>query len=228
MTRLGSLAAVSFACVLAWGCHDRSFAPIQPSVLIVGSGRVATESRPLSGFSTISVSLTARVVVIQSGTESLSVTAEDNILPLVRTEVVGSRLVLTLAAPGSISTTREILVEVSARTVSAIDVEGATRLELTGLQADAFSLQASGASQITGSGTVRDLRLNLSGSVRCRLDGLGSRFATAAVSGTSYAGLKVADSLTATASGVSVVEDDGDPVVVANISGLSAVRRLGP
>jgi hypothetical protein len=195
--------------------------------MIVGSGRVVTESRPVAGFSTISVSAAARVVIVQSDIESLSVTAEDNILPRVRTEVVGGRLVIDLAPGTSLSTTRGIVFEVSARTLTAIDATGATRVEVASLEADALSLRVAGASQITGSGTARELRLDLSGAVQCQLDGLVSRSAVAIVSGTSYARLRVADSLGATASGSSVVEYYGDPVVVANVSGTSAVRRLG-
>jgi hypothetical protein len=195
--------------------------------MIAGSGRVVTESRPVSGFSAVSASLAARVVVVQSGVESLSVTAEDNILPLVRTEVVGGRLVLDLASGTSLSTMREIVVEVSARTLSAFDGDGAVRAELAGLEADTFSLRISGAAQVTGSGVARELRLDLSGGVRCQLEGLASRSAVVDVSGASYARLRVSDALAATASGVSVVEYYGDPALVANVSGLSAVRRLG-
>ena len=228
MTRLRSLATVSFACALAWGCHDaNSLAPTRPSDVIVGSGRVVSESRPASGFSVVSASLPARVVVVQSGGESLSVTAEDNILPLVRTQVVDGRLVLSLAPAIGISITRGIVIEVSARTVSAIDATGATRVELAGLETDALALHVSGASDVTASGTVRELRLDLSGTVRCQLEALASRSAITVVSGTSCARLRVADSLTATATGISVVEYYGDPAVVANVSGASAVRRLG-
>jgi len=231
MMHVRSFVAVPLACAtLAWGCHGgHSHSPVRPSEMIVGSGRVVTESRPVSGFSAVSASLPARLVIVQSGVESLSVTAEDNILPLVRTEVVGGRLVLDFV-PGtiSLSTMREIVIEVAARTLSAIDADGATRVELAGLETDTFSLHVTGASQLTGSGTARELRIDLSGAARCQLDGLASRSAVTDVSGTSYARLRVADSLAATASGVSVVEYYGDPVVVANVSGASAVRRVGP
>jgi hypothetical protein len=226
-THLGSLVAVSFACALTWGCHTHDSPPIRPSEIVFGSGKVVTESRPVSGFTAISVSGGARLVVVQSGVEALSVTAEDNILPLVRTAVVGGRLVLGLAPGTNLGTTREILFEVTAHTLSAIDASGATRVELAGLETDTFSLQASGASRITGSGAARALQLELSGEVRCDLERLASRSAVTTVSGTSYARLRVADSLAATASGVSLVEYFGDPVVVANVSGASAVRRLG-
>jgi hypothetical protein len=231
MSRMRTLLAVSFTCTLAWGCHtnfhSHSHGTIWPTDTIVGSGHVVTESRPVSGFSAISVSSAARLVIVQSDVESLSVTAEDNILPLVQAEVVGGRLVLGLAAHSSISTTREIVFQVSARTVSAIDATGATRVEVTNLDADSVSLHVSGASEVTAAGRVKDLRVEISGSVRCQLEGLASHSAVADVSGSSYARLRVEDSLAATASGTSVVEYYGNPVVVANVSGLSAVRRLG-
>jgi hypothetical protein len=225
---LSTFVAVSLACTVVWGCRDaRTHSFIQPSAVITGSGRVVSESRPVSGFSAIAVSLPARVVIVQSGTESLSVTAEDNILPLVQTEVVGGRLVIGLASPASISATRGILVEVQARAIAAVDADDASRVEFGGLQADRLSVHASGASEVMGSGAARELRLDVSGAVRCQLAGIATRTASATVSGTSYALLRVADSLVATASGLSVVEYYGDPVVVSNVSGVSAVRRLG-
>jgi hypothetical protein len=233
MTHLRSLAIAWMACALVAGCHDArhdavTITSVRPSDVIFGSGVVVTESRPVSGFSVVSTSLPARLVIVQSGTESLSVTAEDNILPLVRTEVAGGRLVLSLAPAISISITREIVIEVSARTVTAIEASGATRVELTRLETDALSLQASGASQVTGSGNARALRLDLSGAVRCELGGLASRSAVTSVSGTSYARLRVAESLEAIVSGLSVIEYYGDAAVVASVSGASTVRRLGP
>ncbi len=228
MTHLKSVVVVSLACALASGCQAHSLAPVRPTDMLAGSGRVVTESRAVSGFSAISVSLAARVVIVQSGVESLSVIAEDNILPLVRTEVVGGRLVLGLVPGTSFTTTRGIVIEVSARAVSAIDASGAARLELSGIETHALSVHVDGASQVTGSGTARELRLDLSGAALCQLEGLGSRSAVTSVSGTSYARLRVADSLAATASGISVVEYYGDPVVVADVSGGSAVRRVGP
>jgi len=226
-----TLVVASSICAVAWGCHDahhRVVNPIGPSATIVGSGVLASESRPVSPFTTVSVSVPARVVIVQSGTERLSITAEDNILPLVRTDVVGGRLVLALAPAPSLNITRGIVIEISARALSAIDATGATSVELTGLEADVFSLQISGASEVMASGTVRQLELHESGAVRCLLERLVARSAVSDVSGTSYARLRIADSLNATASGVSAVEYYGDPVVVANVSGTSVVRRLGP
>jgi hypothetical protein len=229
MTHLRSLVAVSFACTLAWGCDVHSI-PSRPSDTntIRGSGRVVTESRAVAGFSAITVSSAARLVIVHSDVESLSVTAEDNILPLVRTEVVGGRLVLELAPGASVSLTRQIVFQVSARTLSAIDASGAVVVEAGGLDTDVLSIHVLGASQVTASGAARELRVDLSGSSRCQLEGVAARTAVATASGTSVARLRVADSLAATVTGLSIVEYYGDPQVVANVSGAGAVRRVGP
>src|SRR5687767_96183 len=59
-----------------------------------GSGKITTEPRTVSGFSTISLSGSGRLIVEQTGTESLTVTTDDNLLPYIKTEVRANRLEL--------------------------------------------------------------------------------------------------------------------------------------
>jgi hypothetical protein len=78
----------------AAGCecsHDGS--PGGPSRGVRGSGLLATESWDVGGFSGISVGWGSRLIVVRTGTDSLTVTAEDNILPYLMAEVAAGRLV---------------------------------------------------------------------------------------------------------------------------------------
>jgi len=72
-----------------------------------GSGTMATETRDVSGFDEIDLGGSGRVLIAVTGTESLTIEAEDNILPLLTTEVRNGRL--ELGAKQSISPTREIV-----------------------------------------------------------------------------------------------------------------------
>jgi hypothetical protein len=218
--------AIPVVCALLAACDHAH--PVQPSALVVGSGRVVTESRPVGAFTALTVSSAIHVAIVQSGTESLAITADDNVLPLVRAEVVEGRLVLGLVSGTSLSTIHGVLCEVSVRSLSDIDASGATQVEISGLDADAVAIRLSGASTVRAAGAVRSLRLDLSGSSRCLADGLRIRAAATNVSGASYALLRVSDTLSADASGLSTIEYYGDPGVTANVSGGSTVRRVGP
>src|SRR6476646_6158368 len=61
---------------------------------IGGSGKIVTEPRTVSGFSGVSLSGSGQVIVEQTGSESLTVTTDDNLLPYIKTEVHGSTLEL--------------------------------------------------------------------------------------------------------------------------------------
>ena len=65
----------------------------------IGSGNVITEERDVSGFDSISIGSSMNLIIEQTGSESLKIEAEDNIIPLVKTSVIGKELVIKLA-PG--------------------------------------------------------------------------------------------------------------------------------
>ena len=59
-----------------------------------GSGQLASESRPVTGFTKVELSGTGELTIEKTGTESLAISAEDNLLPLLTSEVSGDTLVL--------------------------------------------------------------------------------------------------------------------------------------
>ena len=202
--------------------------PTRPSPTVVGSGTLATESWPVSGFSAISISGAGRLVIERAGHESLQVTAEDNILPLLAAEVHGGRLVIGPRPHTSLQTTREILYRLTVRDVSDIEASGAAWVEARDLDTDRLRLAFSGASVARLAGIADSQRADLSGASRLIADGLQSRQVVANVSGTSYALVRVTDWLAASASGMSTVEYIGDPELSLDVSGSSVVRRLWP
>ena len=64
-----------------------SLAPLAAAETLAGSGRLVTETRAVSGFTGISLAMPGHVEVTQGDTESLTVTADDNVLPLIETVV---------------------------------------------------------------------------------------------------------------------------------------------
>ncbi len=78
---------------------------------VVGSGTVVTASRSVSDFHGVSVSGVGQLVLENAGTESLTITADDNILPLLESEVrngvlmLGPRPNTNLSSPPETSST---------------------------------------------------------------------------------------------------------------------------
>lgn len=71
----------------------------------IGSGSMITETRNVSGFDEIVLLGSGDVIVTMTGTESLEIEAEDNIMPLLTTEVRNGRL--ELGPKSSISPTHQ-------------------------------------------------------------------------------------------------------------------------
>jgi hypothetical protein len=192
-----------------------------------GSGVLTTESREVSGFTGVTVSGAAHLILEQSGTESLTITAEDNILPLLSSEVVDGRLLLGNRTGASISPTREIVYHVTCRDLSAVSLSGAVRADLEGVDTDELEVALSGATHLTAAGRADWQHTSASGTSRIDARDLESRTARIDVSGTAWATVRVSDSLEANASGASVIEYIGTPAVSVSVSGTAVVRQIG-
>ena len=84
MTRRSPLLA-ALAAALVLLSATAAYALFDPSV--VPSGRVATESRDARGFSGVAVSIPGKVVVRQGESPSVTIEADDNLLPEIETVV---------------------------------------------------------------------------------------------------------------------------------------------
>lgn len=217
--------AAGVAAMVLSGCADNWTGPswVEP-----GSRRLATEARPVAGFHSVAVSGAGQLIVEQTGVESLEITAEDNLLPFVVSEVRNGRLDLGLAPGSGAAPTRAVVYRLGVRRLDWIHASGASHIELADFDAEHLGLDLSGASSAAARGSVRWLELSASGASRLRAPGLRSRLATVALSGASQGVLRVDERLEASLSGVSLLEYLGDPVVASSVSGGSIVRRVGP
>lgn len=194
--------------------------------IVIGSGRFVTESRRAEGFTAIAVAA-GRVVVTRGSVESLEITAEDNILPLIESTVINGRLTLGLRSGSGATNVHGVEYRITMRDLREIHAGGASRIDANGIEASHLIVNLSGASTFSGSGSVNRMDLNLSGASRVQAPELTAHTATAMLSGASVALVRVTDSLVVHASGASVVEFLGDPAVEAETSGGSIVRRAG-
>lgn len=235
MRRSKLLSATLGAALLA-ACHSYDYvsgpdSPVNvgsPPATIVGSGVAAAEARPVPGFTAVNVTAPFRVLLAVGGPPSLEVTADDNVLPLVRSEVRGDTLYLGFTTSVSLTRTREIVCRATLPELRLAEGSGAAVLDAHGIDAERLVVRLSGASSGSSSGSIGELTLDLSGASRWSGPTLRARAVGATLSGASFALVRAVDSLRAEASGASTLEYLGDPVVVSSVSGASVVRRVGP
>jgi hypothetical protein len=188
-----------------------------------GSGNVITESRDVSGFNEIAVLGSGEVIVDINGTESLTVEAEDNIMPLLKTEVHNGRLELSIES--NISPTTEVEYTISAAALDGVSIAGSGDITATGIAADSFNVEISGSGRVEPTGVVGTLTVDISGSGDYVGEGLVATVGTVDISGSGNAVVNVTDDLDIDISGSGNVKYIGDPSLATSISGSGDIQR---
>ena len=210
-----------------WCDGESSGCSAGPCESVIGSGVLATQSLEVNGFSRLSSGLALRLVVHQTGTESVTVTAEDNILPLLTAQVVGDQLLLGPRPGVSISPSREILYRVTCRDLTGVSLSGVSHAELNRVDAGSLLVEMSGASDAVASGRADTQEIRASGASVYHAPDLDSRVARVQLSGASRGVVRVRERLEVDASGASLLEYIGNPTLSVNTSGDSVVRQIG-
>jgi hypothetical protein len=211
-----------------------------PDTGVGGSGNVKSESRDVSGFDEVFLAGIGDLNIQQTGTESLTVEAEDNLLPLITTQVAGGRLTIGVKPGTNIRPTRPIRYQLTAiglsgaGTVSAsnltagamtVTTSGAGKTSIAGLSATTLHVTLSGVGDVTISGQTQSQDVTLSGAGSYQAHDLASNSASVRVSGTGSAMVQVRDTLDAHVSGVGSVVYYGNPSVTKDVSGVGSVRK---
>src|SRR5215469_3189161 len=97
---------------------------------VVGSGNVVSEKREARDFDQITLTGVGAVIVTQTGEESLTIEAEDNILPLLTSEVRDHELVLGAESGSSISPRAKIRFIVTVDHLHGLRISGAGDIQL--------------------------------------------------------------------------------------------------
>jgi hypothetical protein len=186
-----------------------------------GSGTEATEDRTVDGFTEISVSGIYTVEAVVGPEVSVSVVADDNILPLIQTTVSNGRL--SIETEGSIRPKVQPVVRVTVPSLEFVDLSGATSLIATGLTGEKFRLDTSGASKATLAGAVESLEIDVSGAAKITAADLNAKNAEIDVSGAAKVDVTVSDKLDVEVSGAGKVTYGGEPTVTKDLSGAGSV-----
>jgi hypothetical protein len=209
--------------MLAAACTNTALAP--PSVsLIVGSGATRIETRAVSGFTQIAVYGPGEVNLRQDGTETLTVEAEDNVLPLLTSEVRAGRLVLGTERGIVIRPTQPIRYTLSARQVAGLEMNGGGFIQASNLHTDVLRVTVNGGTRVRLDGSVDRQDVLIAGASDYQADQLVSREANVEINGAGTVVLNVSARLTATINGAGTIEYIGSPRVERAINGLGSVR----
>ncbi len=190
-----------------------------------GSGIIKTEAREVSDFSALSSKSVGKVIVQQTGQESLTITADDNILPLLKSDVDNHVLYLGVVDNASFSPTQPIEYAVEVKRLESLNISGVGSAEIHDIQGEKLSISLDGVGSVTISGNVDVLELTVAGVGSFNGEALIAKQATVRNSGVGHVVVNVSDQLNATASGVGSVEYIGSPQVQESVEGVGSIKQ---
>ncbi len=191
---------------------------------VVGSGVVASEEREVGAFHGVVASGVGRIEIRHGAIESLRVTADDNILPLLTSEV--SNGLLILGTEGPFRNDQDIVFEVTVRELDSLTLAGVLGVEITDLDTARFDVEIGGVSQVTVAGRADHQTVTVAGVSRYDARELASRTVSIDLSGPSSAVVRVSDQLSGSCRGGATLEYIGNPTVNVATDLLSTVRRI--
>lgn len=205
--------------LFAAGCHHSLHNDIQ------GSGKREMQKRQVAPFTSISTDGAFQIDVVCQKDFSLEVEGDDNILPLVSSEV--SNNVLRLSNTKNYSTSEPVKFKISVPNLDGISVNGAGKIEIAGVKNEKFEIDANGAPAINVSGSTKVVDIDTNGAAKIDTHKLRAGRATVDSKGVSKVDLGVSDQLDVTVSGPSQVTYRGDPVVKKTVHGPGKVEKRG-
>ncbi len=192
---------------------------------IKGSGIVKTESRQATNFSAISFETEGNLTVQQAGKESLSISADDNLLSLFESRVADRTLYLNTSKSSNINSSKPAEFVVRVKSLERLNMEGVGSIEVKDIEGKKLSVTHSGVGEVTITGSADVLDLNLSGVGSYQGEAFKTQQATVHSSGVGSAVVNASEQLDATVSGVGSVEYIGLPQVQESVEGVGDVKK---
>lgn len=183
------------------------------------------ESRDVSGFKEVELRAVGNLSIEQTGSESLTVEAEEAVLPKLKTDVVNDRLIIGPKPGTTVRTTEPINYNLTVENLKALAVSGSGGVEAEGISTDRLIVTIGGAGSVEVGGEAAEQEIDISGSGDYRAEGLDSKVVKIGVSGAGSAIVNASEELDANVSGAGSVEYVGDPTVEQDASGAGRVSK---
>jgi hypothetical protein len=214
MKRIAIAAAFAVTILLTlFGCH----------IGVRGSGVRQTEKRDLPAFASIETTGVFEVEVICQKPASFEIEADDNILPLVDTEVKGG--VLRVTTTKHYSSRGSIAIRIAVPNLESVKSTGAGKFHILDLKNDTFRIDSTGAATVVAEGQSKSVEISSTGAGKIDVHNLRANKADVRVTGAAGVEVNASDELDVTVSGAGRVTYSGSPKVNKHVSGAGQVTK---
>ncbi len=210
---------------------------------------VVTEKREVRDFNQIALQGVGQILLVQGDQESLTIEAEQDLLPKIKSEVEGGKLVLgwkswldNILSFGN----QKIIFHVGMKRVNGVSISGAGSLGAQQIQTDRCEFKVSGSGELaveqltaqgldlhisgtghaTLAGKADTVNIHVSGAGHVQAASLSTKEADVQISGSGDVELAVSTKLNVGISGSGDVKYVGQPNVTQRISGIGRVDPL--
>ena len=241
--RKSPLILLSALCALLSGCFSFN---LFDSNSVKGSGNIVTATRTVSQFDRVSVSGSGHLSIVQGDQEALTIEADDNLLPLIKSEVASGVLkigpenvnlrptktihyVLQLKSLEALHLSGSL--EAEAQSIKTdqllITISGSGKIQVASLDTSELNVHVSGSGDIQLAGKVNRQTIQISGSGNYSAADCESQSTAVHISGSGEATIWARLALEAHVSGSGDIKYYGSPQVDTHISGSGGVHSLG-
>jgi Putative auto-transporter adhesin, head GIN domain len=194
----------------------------ESSGVVRGSGVAAEQARSVAPFTAVELAGDGVLTVHVGDKQAVTVTADDNLIARVTTDVRDD--ILVIETKGSFETRAPMGVDVVVPQLHAATLTGTGAVSVDGVNARRFEVDLPGDGMITVGGSVQRLDANLSGTGEARLSELVARDVVASLSGTGRIQVHATHSLDASVPGTGTIEYAGSPSkVTEEVTGVGTI-----
>jgi hypothetical protein len=176
---------------------------------VEGSGVMVTVKREVADFTNVQLDGAFAATITCQGKKQVEITGDDNIVPLVKTEVKEG--LLHVYAEKSFSTKQLLKVAIGMQVLDKLVVSGANDVQVDKVKSAALQIDASGSSIVTVTGKVKSLSSELSGAANLNAGKLEAETVGINISGAGNADVHASQKLDARIMGAGAVVYGGNP-----------------
>ena len=214
-----SIITLLLSASLLAACGDISITFSDAVSTVKGHDKLTSETRAVAAFSSIEATGIGYVKLRVGEDNSVKISADKNILPLIKSEV--KQGVLMLSTINATKSKTDIVFEVSAKTIQHLKNSGSVAIHASGFNGGDLTVATSGVGRVTLSGRVDSLKAELSGVGRLDADALTADRVTTNLSGVGSASVRAQKSIDGNISGIGRMSWKGTATEVStNVSGI--------
>lgn len=195
---------------------------------VSGNGAMRKQERAVSGFTGVALGIPARVEVTLGAAEGITIEADENLLPLIETQVERGSLNIKPVRRDLNLSSKNIRIVVNAKQLEKLAIGGPGSISADGVKANSLNLSIGGSGDIKVSGAAQRVKIAIGGSGNADARSLVADEADVTIAGSGEAAVAARASLKVTIAGSGDVSYWGDPALSRTIVGSASISRAGP